>query len=78
MKVAPFTRNVVTWFYRAPEILYGSTNYDQSIDIWSLGCIFGEMALGDFLFKGEGEIDQLCKIFEVLGNATEETWPGVS
>ena len=77
-KIAPYTRNVVTRFYRAPEILYGSTSYDQSVDIWSLGCIFGEMAKGDFMFRGEGEIDQLSKIFEVVGNATEDVWEGVS
>jgi len=74
----PFTRNVVTRFYRAPEILYGSTAYGLSIDIWSLGCILGEMALGDFMFKGDGEIDQLSKIFSLVGSANEETWPGVS
>ena len=72
------TRNVATRYYRPPEILYGTYNYDFSIDIWSAGWIMGELALGDFLFKGENEIDQLSKIFTILGNAVESNWPGVS
>lgn len=72
------TRNVSTRYYRAPEVLYGTYNYDFSIDIWSAGCIMGELALGDFLFKGENEIDQLSKIFCILGNAVESCWPGVT
>mmetsp|Transcript_5676 Transcript_5676/g.4890 ORF Transcript_5676/g.4890 Transcript_5676/m.4890 type:complete len:114 (+) Transcript_5676:499-840(+) len=75
---AQLTRNVCTRYYRAPEILYGSYDYSFSVDIWSTGCIMGELVLGDFLFKGENEIDQLNKIFEILGNAVEENWPGVS
>ena len=51
------TRNVVTRFYRSPEILYGAFDYDQSIDMWSVGCIMAEMVTGEFLFKGDGEID---------------------
>lgn len=75
---AKLTRNVCTRYYRPPEVLYGTYDYDSSVDIWSAGCIMGELALGDFLFKGENELDQLTKIFVVLGNAVEENWPGVS
>lgn len=75
---AQLTRNVCTRYYRPPEVLYGSYNYDFNLDIWSAGCIMGELALGNFLFKGENEIDQLTKIFSILGNAVEDTWPGVS
>lgn len=75
---AKLTRNVCTRYYRPPEILYGSFEYDSSVDIWSAGCIMGELVLGDFLFKGENEIDQLTKIFSIVGNAVEDTWPGVS
>ena len=75
---AKLTRNVATRYYRPPEVLYGTYNYDFSIDIWSAGCIMGELVLGDFLFKGENEIDQLTKIFSTLGNAVEDNWPGVS
>lgn len=74
---ARLTRNVCTRYYRPPEILYGSYEYDFSVDIWSAGCILGELALNQFLFKGENEIDQLSKIFCTLGNANESTWPGV-
>lgn len=77
-KLAPWTRNVVTRLYRAPEILYGSHSYTQSVDIWSAGCVMAEMVLKDFLFRGDGEIDQLTKIFKTLGNGNEQTWPGVS
>ena len=74
---ARLTRNVCTRYYRPPEVLYGSYEYDFSVDIWSAGCILGELAKNEFLFKGENEIDQLGKIFSILGNANEETWPGV-
>jgi cyclin-dependent kinase 7 len=74
---ALLTRNVCTRYYRPPEILYGSYDYSLSVDIWSAGCILGEIVLGDYLFKGENEIDQLNKIFSVVGNAVEDNWPGV-
>ena len=77
-KVAPLTRNVVTRYYRAPEIMYGAQKYGPDIDVWSVGCILAEMATGAYFFEGDGEIDQLTKIFTVLGNANEETWPGCS
>lgn len=72
------TRNVVTRFYRPPEILYGASKYDKSIDIWGVGCILGELVHRDFMFRADGEIDQLNKIFSLLGNATEDVWPGVT
>lgn len=52
--------------------------YSTAIDLWSVGCIFGEMLLGEVLFPGEGEVDQISKIFRVLGMPTEERWPGYS
>lgn len=67
---------MVTRFYRPPEIIYGSQNYDQSVDIWSTGCVFAELFLGKPLFPGETDIDQLSKIFSVLGSPNEENWPG--
>jgi cyclin-dependent kinase len=56
----------------------GSKQYSTSIDIWSAGCIFAEMASGRPLFPGSSVKDQLLKIFKILGTPTEETWPGVS
>ncbi|OII72341.1 cyclin-dependent kinase A-1 [Cryptosporidium andersoni] len=56
-----------TLWYRSPEILLGDFNYTKSSDIWSIGCIFGELLLGKPLFQGNSEIDQLLKIFQVTG-----------
>ena len=56
----------------------GSKQYSTSIDIWSAGCIFAEMASGRPLFPGSSVKDQLLKIFKILGTPSEETWPGVS
>jgi len=73
-----YTHEVVTLWYRAPEILLGQMKYANPIDIWSLGCIVAEMATAQALFPGDSEIDTIFKIFRVLGSPTEEVWPGVS
>jgi len=73
-----YTHEVVTLWYRAPEILLGSKVYSCPVDIWSVGCIFAEMATRQPLFPGDSEIDELYKIFRILGTPTEETWPGIS
>eukprot|EP01114_Cavostelium_apophysatum_P001683 TRINITY_DN11465_c0_g1_i1.p1 TRINITY_DN11465_c0_g1~~TRINITY_DN11465_c0_g1_i1.p1 ORF type:complete len:310 (+),score=30.81 TRINITY_DN11465_c0_g1_i1:64-930(+) len=73
-----YTHQVVTLWYRAPEILLGSKTYSTPVDIWSIGCIFAEMILKQPLFPGDSEIDELYKIFRVLGTPTEETWPDIS
>ena len=72
------TSCVGTRWYRAPELLYGSTSYGQEIDLWSVGCIFAELLNLDTLFSGNSDIDQLGRIINVLGNPTEEVWPGCS
>ena len=55
---------VVTLWYRAPEVLLGSRHYSTAIDMWSVGCIFAEMVMqGHPLFPGDSEIDQIFKIF---------------
>jgi serine/threonine protein kinase len=69
------THEVVTLWYRAPEVLLGATRYTFSIDIWSVGCIFAEMAEKRPLFQGDSEIDQLFRIFKVLGTPTREENP---
>ncbi|CAL9160400.1 cell division control protein 2 homolog A-like isoform X2 [Musa acuminata AAA Group] len=76
--VRTFTHEVVTLWYRAPEILLGSRHYSTPVDLWSVGCIFAEMVNQRPLFPGDSEIDQLFKIFRVLGTPNEETWPGVT
>lgn len=71
------TPRVTTRHYRAPEVLYGVKHYDSTVDSWAVGCTMAEMILGDFLFAGSSEIDQLEKIFALRGTPTEESWPGV-
>ncbi|XP_073981186.1 cyclin-dependent kinase 2-like [Rhodnius prolixus] len=73
----PYTHEVVTLWYRAPEILLGTKLYSSNIDIWSLGCIFAEMASLKPLFPGDSEIDQMFRIFRVLGTPCNKVWPGV-
>ena len=63
----PYTQEVLSLWYRAPELLLGSNIYNESIDIWSIGCIFAFLELRHTLFEGENEIDQLNKIFQFLG-----------
>ncbi|EIM84986.1 Pkinase-domain-containing protein [Stereum hirsutum FP-91666 SS1] len=73
-----YTHEVVTLWYRAPEVLLGSRQYSTAIDMWSVGCIFAEMVMrGNPLFPGDSEIDQIFKIFRILGTPNDETWPGI-
>lgn len=76
--VNTFSNEVVTLWYRAPDVLLGSRSYSTSIDIWSAGCIMAEMYTGRPLFPGTTNEDQLLKIFRVMGTPTETTWPTVS
>ncbi|CAJ1455233.1 unnamed protein product [Effrenium voratum] len=73
-----YTHDVVTLWYRPPETLLGQEQYGPSTDIWSVTCIFAEMATGVPLFPGDSEIGQIFAIFRVAGTPTEEVWPGVS
>lgn len=76
--VRAYTHEVVTLWYRAPEVLLGCPRYATPVDIWSVGCIFAEMATKRPLFHGDSEIDQLFRIFRTMGTPTEEIWPGVT
>ncbi|KAF7511488.1 hypothetical protein GJ744_004076 [Endocarpon pusillum] len=69
------TQLVVTLWYRSPELLLGTDTYGAEIDIWSLGCIFGELLTRDPMFQGKNEVDQLSRIFALLGPPTRENWP---
>ena len=64
----PLTDYVATRWYRAPELLLATGDYDPEVDHWAIGCIMGELVDGEPLFPGENEIDQLCIIQKVLGN----------
>ncbi|XP_060519575.1 cyclin-dependent kinase 7 [Cylas formicarius] len=71
------THQVVTRWYRSPELLFGAKQYGTCIDIWAVGCILAELLLRVPLFPGESDLDQLTKIFGVFGNPNEENWPGL-
>ena len=68
------TTNVVTLWYRPPELLLGSTLYSFGLDIWSVGCILGELILRKPILCGTNENDQLLKIFDLLGCPRVEDW----
>ncbi|EIW69024.1 CMGC/CDK/CDC2 protein kinase [Tremella mesenterica] len=72
-----YTHEVVTLWYRAPEVLLGSRHYSTAIDMWSVGCIFAEMAMRQPLFPGDSEIDEIFRIFRILGTPNDDIWPGV-
>ncbi|CAF0827345.1 unnamed protein product [Didymodactylos carnosus] len=72
-----YTHEVVTLWYRAPEVLLGAARYSCPVDVWSIGCIFAEMYTKRPLFHGDSEIDQLFRIFRTLGTPSDEVWPGV-
>lgn len=76
--VRNYTHEIVTLWYRAPEVLLGSQRYSCPVDVWSLGCIFAEMVTRKPLFQGDSEIDQLFRMFRILKTPTEDIWPGVT
>lgn len=77
LPVGKYTHEVVTLWYRAPEILLGTRSYSTAVDMWSVGCILAEMAMGRPVFCGESEIEQLLGIFRVLGTPNMDSWPNV-
>ena len=75
LPIKTYTHEVVTLWYRCPEILLGQKAYSLGVDLWSTGCIFAEMVQRRPLFMGDSEIDQIFKIFKVLGTPNENNWP---
>lgn len=69
------TPTVVTLWYRAPEILLGSSHYSFAIDLWSVGCVLAELLLSQPLFQGDNELQQIHSIFKVLGSPNDRIWP---
>ncbi|ETO29677.1 hypothetical protein RFI_07445, partial [Reticulomyxa filosa] len=78
LPIGKLTHEVVTLWYRPPEILLGQEKYSGAADIWGVGCIIAEIATRRALFPGDSEIDQLFQIFKILGTPNEDVWPGVS
>lgn len=68
----PNVSYICSRYYRAPELIFGATNYTPKIDVWSTGCVMAELMLGQPLFPGESGIDQLVEIIKVLGTPTRE------
>uniref|UniRef100_A0A3B3UGX7 mitogen-activated protein kinase n=1 Tax=Poecilia latipinna TaxID=48699 RepID=A0A3B3UGX7_9TELE len=74
-----FSSEVVTLWYRPPDVLMGSIHYSTALDMWGAGCIFIEMLQGAPAFAGgSDELEQLQNIWTVLGVPSEDSWPGVS
>lgn len=76
--VRSYTHEVVTLWYRAPDVLMGSRKYSTPVDIWSVGCIFAEMVNGRALFPGNTDQDQLQRIYKLLGTPSEQSWPSIT
>jgi len=72
------THEVVTLWYRPPEVLLNAPTYGTALDVWSFGCVFAEMIVREPLFRGECEIDQLLLIFRLLGTPTISEWPEIA
>lgn len=72
VKGEPNISYICSRYYRAPELIFGATEYTTAIDIWSGGCVLAELLLGQPLFPGESGVDQLVEIIKVLGTPTRE------
>lgn len=70
----PLTSRVVTLWYRAPELLLGSTDYGVAVDMWSVGCIVAELFAGKPIMAGRTEVEQMHKIFKLCGSPSESYW----
>ncbi|KAK1363307.1 putative serine/threonine-protein kinase [Heracleum sosnowskyi] len=73
-KRQPMTSRVVTLWYRPPELLLGATHYGIGVDLWSAGCILGELLAGKPIMPGRTEVEQLHKIFKLCGSPSEDYW----
>jgi serine/threonine protein kinase len=72
-----YTNKVITRWYRPPELLLGVMDYNVSIDVWSIGCILGELLMQKAIFPGEDDLHQVELIFSLCGTPTVRTWPGI-
>ncbi|KAL1595946.1 TFIIH complex serine/threonine-protein kinase subunit kin28 [Paraconiothyrium brasiliense] len=75
---AEMTYNVITRFYRPPELFLGSSHYGGCVDMWSVGCVIAELAVRDWFLPSETDLAHLGVITEVFGVPTESDWPGIS
>ncbi|GAB2233356.1 hypothetical protein Droror1_Dr00002578 [Drosera rotundifolia] len=70
----PLTSRVITLWYRPPELLFGAKHYGPAVDLWSAGCILGELYTGKSILRGRTEIEQLHRIFKLCGSPSEDFW----
>ena len=74
----PMTYQVITRWYRPPELLFGARFYSGAVDVWSMGAVFAELILRSPFVAGNTDVHQLELICTTMGTPTEENWPGVS
>jgi len=72
VKGEPNVSYICSRYYRAPELIFGATDYTTQIDVWSAGCVLAELLLGQPIFPGDSGVDQLVEIIKVLGTPTRE------
>jgi serine/threonine protein kinase len=72
VKGEPNVAYICSRYYRAPELIFGSTDYTTAIDVWSAGCVLSELLIGSPIFPGSSGVDQLVEIIKVLGTPTKE------
>lgn len=73
VKGEPNIAYICSRYYRAPELIFGATEYTTDIDTWSIGCVMAELFRGEPLFAGDSAVDQLVEIIKILGTPTLET-----
>lgn len=72
------TSNVITRWYRPPELLFGAKFYSSAVDVWSLGLVFAELIIRSPFLAGQTDIHQIELISQWIGSPTEQNWPGVT
>ncbi|XP_055315627.1 cyclin-dependent kinase 20-like [Sitodiplosis mosellana] len=73
-----YSPQVASRWYRAPELLYGSSKYGSAVDMWAIGCVFAEMLRRVPLFNGNTDIEQLALVIKILGNPNIKDWPEIN
>jgi serine/threonine protein kinase len=68
----PNVSYICSRYYRAPELIFGNSDYNCVIDVWSVGCVIAELLLGQPIFPGESGVDQLVEIIKILGTPSKE------
>ncbi|OWF54710.1 cyclin-dependent kinase 7-like [Mizuhopecten yessoensis] len=73
-----YTHQVVTRWYRCPELLFGARQYGTGVDLWAVGCILAELLRRVPFLPGETDLDQLSRIFQTLGTPSDSDWPNMT